>query len=178
LVYQPDTESSPASLTLPGSSMSAPPPKLIADAMLGGLVRWLRILDLDVAYDPSLDDPEIVELAVAEERVILSRDRKMLERRRARNHLLILSDNVDEQVRQVVEAFGLRPDPERLLGRCLRCNLPLEDLPAEQARERVPPWVARTQNDFRICPGCRRVFWPGTHVERMRRRLARMGIGE
>ena len=154
--------------------MPEPAPKLFADAMLGALARWLRLLDLDVAYDPSLDDPELVERAVAEDRVILTRDRRLTERRRARNHLLIRSEVVDQQVRQVLDELGVRPDPDRLLRRCPLCNAPLQWLPADEARARVPPWVARTQTDFRGCPDCGRVYWRGTHVDRMRERLAGM----
>jgi uncharacterized protein with PIN domain len=161
-----------------GLAMPAEPPtpRFFADAMLGGLVRWLRILDLDVAYDPELDDPELVERAVAEGRTILTRDRKLTERRAARNHLLIASGRVEEQVQQVLETFGVRPDLQRLLGRCLVCNLALEPLAAELARQRVPPYVARTQEDFRACPGCERIYWRGTHVARMAVKLARMGL--
>lgn len=145
--------------------------------MLGALTRWLRALDLDTAYDPALDDADLVNRAVAEGRIILTRDRRLTERRLARNHLLIRSGVVDEQVRQVLEEFGLRPDPSRLLGRCLRCNESLETLDAELARARVPPWVARTQTEFRACPACGRIYWRGTHVERMVRRLEGMGLG-
>lgn len=152
------------------------PRKLFADAMLGALARWLRALDLDVAYDPSLDDPELVERAVAEGRTILTRDRRLTERRLARHHILIRSDEVSEQVRQVLEALGITPDPGRRLGRCLRCNQPLRDIDPEEARARVPPWVARTQQEFRICPECGRIYWPGTHASRMRERLEGMGI--
>jgi uncharacterized protein with PIN domain len=151
-------------------------PKLIADAMLGALARWLRALDLDVVYDPALDDPELVDRAVAEGRTILTRDRRLVERRLARNHLLIRSDRVEEQVRQVLDELSIRLDRGRLLRRCLRCNLPLEPLAAEQARSRVPPWVARTQDEFRHCPGCGRIYWRGTHVDRMGRWLARAGV--
>src|SRR5688500_18558637 len=112
------------------------PPKLFADAMLGSLARWLRALDLDVAYEPSLDDPELVERAVAEGRTILTRDRRLTERRLARNHILIASDDVAEQVRQVLEALRVQPDPGRRLGRCLRCNQPLRDIDPEEARGR------------------------------------------
>lgn len=151
-------------------------PPMIADAMLGALARWLRILGLDVTYDPALDDPELVERAVAEDRVILTRDRRLTERRKARNHLLIRSGVVEEQVRQVLEELGIRPDPDRLLGRCLRCNAMTEPISAEDARAVVPPWVARTQNEYRACPVCGRIYWSGTHAERMRKRLERMGI--
>lgn len=151
-------------------------PKLIGDAMLGGLVRWLRVLDLDVAYDPCLDDAALVERSVAEGRTILTRDRRLIQRRRARDHLLIDSEVVEEQVRQVLAWSGWRPDPERLFRRCLRCNVPLAAVPAEQARRHVPPYVARTQDTFRRCPACGRLYWGATHVHRMRERLRRMGI--
>jgi uncharacterized protein with PIN domain len=127
-------------------------------------------------YDPSLDDPELVERAVAEGRTILTRDRRLTERRLARNHLLIRSDDVAEQLRQVLAELGLRPDPDRLLGRCLRCNAPLAPLDAEAARARVPPWVARSYTEFRACPACDRVYWRGSHVERMAKRMEKMGI--
>jgi uncharacterized protein with PIN domain len=155
--------------------LRTPPPRLLADAMLGALARWLRALGVDVAYDPALDDPELVEQAVAEGRTILTRDRRLTERRRARNHLLIRSDDVAEQLRQVLDELGIRPDPESLLGRCLRCNVPLLPIGAEAARAHVPPWVARTQESFRVCPGCGRVYWRGTHVQRMLSRLREMG---
>jgi uncharacterized protein with PIN domain len=157
--------------------MSSPsPPPLFADAMLGALARWLRVLDLDVAYEPGLDDAELAAAAAASNRVLLTRDRRLTERRLARNHLLVFSDDVDEQVRQVLAALGVRPDPARLFRRCLRCNLPLAPVPAAEARERVPDFVARTQEEFRRCPGCGRIYWRATHVERMRERLARMGV--
>jgi len=155
---------------------SLDPPRLIADAMLGALARWLRVLDFDVAYDPALDDPELVALAVAEGRTILTRDRRLVERRLARDHLLIRSVQVEEQVRQVLEELGVRPDPDRLLRRCLRCNQPLEPIAAEEARAQVPPYVARPQDEFRVCPECGRLYWRGTHVSRMSRWLERVGL--
>jgi hypothetical protein len=154
------------------------PHALLADAMLGALARWLRALDLDVAYDPSIDDPELAEKAAAEDRTLLTRDRRLLERRLARDRsMLIRSDRVEEQVRQVLDELGFTPDPARLFRRCLRCNVPLETLPAEQARARVAPYVARTQQEFRTCPSCGRVFWRGSHVGRMESWLKRsLGI--
>ena len=151
-------------------------PRFFADAMLGGLARWLRTLGLDVAYEPALDDAELVAQAAREGRVILTRDRKLVERKLARRHLLIASDEVSEQLRQVLAAFRIEIDPVRVLSRCLRCNVPLVELPVELALPRVPPFVARTQRQFRECPSCRRVFWPATHVARMRQRLAALGV--
>jgi uncharacterized protein with PIN domain len=152
------------------------PTRFLADAMLGALARWLRVLDVDVVYDPALDDPELVARAVAEGRTILTRDRKLVERRLARNHVLIRTGEPGAQVRQVLEETGVRPDPARLFARCLRCNTPLQPMPLDEARARVPPFVARTQEEFRACPGCGRIYWRSTHVARMRERLRRMGI--
>jgi hypothetical protein len=151
-------------------------PRFAADAMLGGLARWLRVLGIDTAYDPSLDDAGLVDLAVGEGRTLLTRDRRLVLRRRARDHLLIASAVVNEQVLQVLRETGAVADPERLFSRCLRCNQPLVPLAAEKARARVPPWVARTQEEFRHCPGCGRVYWRASHVGRMRDRLRRLGV--
>jgi uncharacterized protein with PIN domain len=152
------------------------PPRFLADAMLGGLARWLRVLGLDAAFDPELDDPELVERALAEDRRILTRDSRLVLRKRARNHLFIRSEVVDEQVVQVLRELAIEPRPEDLFSRCLRCNVPLEPVAPEEAAREVPPFVARTQERFRRCPRCGRIFWRATHAERMRRRLARMGV--
>src|SRR5581483_9576719 len=152
-------------------AMSEPPregearePRFFADAMLGGLVRWLRVLGVDVDYDPAVHDPELVRRAAADERWILTRDRKLVERRLARRHLLVASERVDEQLRQVLDTFGLRPRAERLLTRCLRCNALLAELDPAEAAALVPPFVLRTQTSFRRCPRCGRVYWRATHA--------------
>jgi uncharacterized protein len=144
--------------------------------MLGGLVRWLRVLGVDVVHDPRLDDAALVRRAASDGRVILTRDRRLLERRLARRHLFIRSGVVAEQLRQVLAELELRPEPAAFLGRCLRCNTPLVELPPEAAAARVPPFVLRTQEVFRQCPDCGRAYWRATHARRMRERLAGMGI--
>ncbi len=153
-----------------------PAPRFLADAMLGGLARWLRVLGLDAAFDPRLDDPELVERAVTEDRMILTRDSRLVVRKRARNHLFIRSEVIDEQVAQVLRDLAIEPRPEDLFSRCLRCNVPLVPVAPEEAAREVPPYVARTQRRFRRCPRCGRIFWRATHAERMRRRLERLGV--
>jgi uncharacterized protein with PIN domain len=159
-----------------GIEPGAGPPALLADAMLGGLARWLRVLDVDTAYEPALDDGELVDKAIAERRILLTRDRRLLERRRARPHLFIRFDAVDDQLRQVVGELGLRLDRLRFFCRCLRCNVELVDTPAAAARVLVPPYVARSVEEFRRCPHCGRIYWRGTHVGRMEAWLERAGL--
>jgi uncharacterized protein len=171
-----DTSPAPGAVgDAPGGPVPAAP-RLIADAMLGALARWLRVLDLDTAYDPALSDAQLVALAAAEGRVVLSRDRQLLERRLARPQLLIRSERVPEQLRQVLAALGLRPEPQRLFRRCLRCNQPLRPLPTEAAQPQVPEFVARTVAEFSTCPSCRRIYWRGTHVDRMQAWLRRLDV--
>lgn len=152
-------------------------PRLLADAMLGALARWLRVLGLDTAYDPRWDDPQLAELAAQEDRTLLTRDRRLVQRRLVRDrHLLVSSGVVDRQVRQVLDELGLEPTADDLFSRCLRCNTPLAPADPEEARRHVPPFVARTHDVFHRCPGCRRIYWRASHVRRMRKRLARMGV--
>ena len=145
--------------------------------MLGGLAKWLRALGLDVAHDPGLDDPGVVERAENEGRWILTRDRSLVLRRRARHrHVLVESVEVPRQIHQVLGELGIEIGPDDLFSRCLRCNEALERVPAEEARDEVPPYVARTHDTFHRCPACRRLFWPATHVGRMRRKLEAWGV--
>ena len=129
-----------------------------------------------MVYDTGLDDAEIVDLAVGERRTILTRDRRLVERRLARDHLLIRSDDLEEQIVQVIRELGLEVRRSGIMGRCVSCNGRLEPLDAEVARRSVPPYVARTQLAFRRCPGCDRIYWSATHVERMRERLLALGL--
>ena len=148
--------------------MGEEPLRLLADGMLGRLARWLRLLGYDTAYENDADDLELARRARAEGRVLLTRDRALAARRGLRT-LLIKSEVLEEQVRQVREALGPPPDPA--LSRCSLCNLPLEPATREEVADRVPPYVLRTHERFRTCPGCGRVYWEGTHLERMRRQM-------
>jgi uncharacterized protein with PIN domain len=141
----------------------------IADAMLGTLAKWLRILGYDTHFDPALDDFQLMRLARAEDRVLLTRDRELARRRGIRT-LLIESEQLDNQIRQVLVELAL--EPEQSFSRCPVCNELLQSLDREVARELVPAYVARTHETFKICPACRRVYWPGTHRQRMDEFLA------
>jgi uncharacterized protein with PIN domain len=126
-------------------------------------------LGYDTLYDPDLDDHQLVRLARAQDRVLLTRDRELALRRGVRV-LSIKSEDLDDQVRQVLTELELGAD--RTFSRCPICNERLEDLDREAARERVPPYVAQTRKTFRSCPKCRQVYWRGTHWQQMDEQLA------
>jgi uncharacterized protein with PIN domain len=137
--------------------------KLVADAMLGRLAVWLRILGQDTLFSASLNASGFLAW--------VGRGRRGLTRRTALRHhpdvVFILSDHLREQLRQAVPALALGPPWPDLFTRCLRCNRELAPLDRSEALGRVPEYVYQTQEIFRQCPSCGRIFWPGTHVERM-----------
>ncbi len=155
-------------------SLPAEPVRFLADVMLGSLAKWLRILGYDTAYDNRIRDREIVRRCVEEDRVALTRDLRLTERRLLRGRcLLIRSQQLRRQVSQVLE-FLEQPVPSSLRSRCVRCNRRLARVDRESVALRVPPYVLRTQDDFMQCPECQRIYWCGTHRERMLEQLSRM----
>ncbi len=148
--------------------------RFIADAMLGKLARWLRVMGCDVEYFPAIDDGELVERAYRGGRLILTRDTLLVRRRRAQlNHFFVKGDDYRDQVRQVVAAFAIDPFAH-FLSRCLECNTLLADVAREEVEERLPPYVFATQETFQRCSTCGRLYWRGTHRTRMAGELERM----
>lgn len=139
--------------------------------MLGKLARWLRILGFDAAFENAIEDAELVERALSEDRILLTRDTHLVRRRRMPRHLLIESQDPAAQVRQTLAAFDLELNRESLLKRCLPCNRATAEIPREEARAKVPPYVFRTQDRFARCPECGRIYWRATHVEDILGRL-------
>jgi uncharacterized protein with PIN domain len=149
--------------------------RLLAAGMLGRLARWLRLLGYDTAYDNSAADVELARRARAEGRVLLTRDRELANRRGLRV-LLIQSEALEEQVQEVRTALG--PPPHPPLSRCAVCNTALATIAPDEIADRVPPYVLRTQTEFQHCPGCERVYWPGTHLHKMRERLKHLATND
>jgi len=139
--------------------------------MLGTLAKWLRILGYDTLLDPALDDHQLVRLARAEDRVLLTRDRE-LARRRGLRVLLVDGEQLDDQIREVRRELAL-PTAEAF-SRCPVCNQVLQPMEADAAQARVPAYVAQTQQTFRSCPVCGRIYWHGTHRLRMEERLTQI----
>ncbi|MGE5138361.1 MAG: Mut7-C RNAse domain-containing protein [Rudaea sp.] len=146
--------------------------KFVADAMLGRLARWLRVLGYDTLYSAEADDAALARQSRAEDRILLTRDRE-LAHRKGILVLWIKSDRVEEQLSQVVSQLGLASEDR--FSRCIQCNVVLQELARPQAEGRVPPYVWTTQARFRECPQCRRVYWRGTHWARMEQTLQSAG---
>lgn len=148
--------------------------RFIADSMLGKLAKWLRIIGYDVTYYPRIPDEELIERAEREGRVILTRDTLLIQRRKARdNHFFVEGDSYKDQLRQVVEHFSLNP-LNKTLTRCLVCNGLLLPLDKHDAGKKVPPYVYETQDEFKTCPSCGRIYWGATHKDEMTKQLKKI----
>jgi uncharacterized protein len=145
--------------------------------MLGRLARWLRAMGYDTLYPDAMPgapgDRRLLEISRAEDRVLLTRDR-MLARLASPRGGLIRAERLDDQIAEALLAFGLAPARERWLSRCLECNAPLVPRAREALIDRVPEHVLATHERFTECPACGRVYWAGTHADRMLERLARL----
>ncbi len=133
--------------------------------MLGRLAKRLRLRGIDVLYSNSFDDNLIISISLQQNRVILTRDYGLAGRPLAANHLLITSDRVEEQIAQFLAAY---PVSARPLTRCSECNETLVPIDKSEARNLVPDHVFDVKDGFLRCTACGRVYWKGSHVERMK----------
>jgi len=145
-------------------------PTFIADAMLGSLSRWMRMLGFDVAYEAHIPDEELVRRALQDRRVLLTRDRKLPNEWTVPDLYLVEADTTLPQLREVLEAFDLEGSV-RPFTRCSLCNAKLVEPTAEQIANGVPAYVRSTTTVFRACPICGRIYWRGTHTDDMWRVL-------
>ena len=148
--------------------------KFICDDMLGKLARWLKVLGFDTYYEKDLPDNKLLKIALLEDRIILTRDSKIPKIRNAKNFVWIHSSDPLEQVKEVAQKLKLKIEPERFFTRCLECNGALEKIDKEKVKDKVWPYVYKTQENFVICLECKKVYWAGTHVGRMKKRLEKI----
>lgn len=145
-------------------------PRFVVDAMLGRLARWLRALGYDTLYPGPADDHRLLELSTLEERILLTRDGHLARQAGARG-CLIRAEDVDTQLLETVQRLALSPDAMDWFTRCLDCNGSLEPRLKSAIRSLVPERIFDTQTEFTGCPSCGKIYWWGSHAERMQARL-------
>ena len=147
-------------------------PKFAADAMLGALARWLRLLGYDTTYSKDVTDDELVAVSKRDGRVVLTRDRQVA--KNAAHAVFVPPGTLDDELLTVARALRLDLPDEPPAVRCSVCNGLLEPAPSATAADGVPARVVELRLDIWRCPGCRRHYWRGTHIESMAERLKRI----
>jgi len=150
--------------------------KFMVDHNVGKLAKWLRMMGYDTLFFAGSDDSGMIATALAEDRVILTSDTRIIKRRLVTTGrlkaILIGSDEPELQLKQVINTLNLEIH-FRPFSVCLECNQPLVERSKEQVKNRVPPYVFQTQDQYMECPSCHRIYWRGTHWQAMTRRLKR-----
>ncbi len=140
--------------------------RFIADVHLGKLTRYLRLLGFDVVYDNSLDDEEIVSVAKRDGRIVLTADRGLLKRSQVTHGYCVRSDDADQQLVEVLRRFDCAAQTAPF-SRCMKCNDLLEKVAKEEIVEQLEPKTRKYYEEFRRCSGCGKIYWKGTHFERL-----------
>jgi uncharacterized protein len=153
-----------------------PEPRFVIDVNVGRLAKWLRIMGYDTLFPEDSTDNELVRIALRENRVLVTRDAGIAQRRAARLGQMrvvhIADDHLRGQLLQLVRELNLSPDNG--FSRCVRCNEILKAVDKAEVAHRLPPYVHRTQSQFMECPRCLRLFWRGTHWSNMMAELGRL----
>jgi uncharacterized protein with PIN domain len=138
------------------------PARFVADNHLGRLVTYLRLLGFDVLHPKSLDDAQLAELSAAQDRVLLSRDRRLMMRKIVVHGFCLQSRDPRQQLADVLDRFDLR-GAIAPWKRCLRCNGRLRPVAKEEIIQRLEPLTKKYYHEFHICQGCRQIYWKGSH---------------
>jgi len=144
--------------------------QFVSDGHLGKLVRDLRLLGIDVAYDPAAEDRQLVEIASRNNRALLTRDRRLLMHAAVRHGYYLRSQNPLEQTVEVLRRFDLSSILSPF-SRCLRCNALLESAEKEKVIGQLESLTKIYYEEFRRCTGCGQVYWSGSHFTKLQKRL-------
>ncbi len=152
-------------------------PGFICDVHLGKLARLMRLLGFDTLYRNDYDDHEIVQISVAENRAVLTRDRLLLHAKVVNHGYWLRSTNPSEQLSEVIKRFGLEKRIKPY-SRCLSCNAILKPIEKEVIEDSLEPKTKQYYEQFHRCEHCKKIFWKGSHFDALVRIVERFVEGE
>jgi uncharacterized protein with PIN domain len=136
-------------------------------------MRYLRMLGFDTLYDRRWSDTEIIDRALADRRIILTRDRGILKQTRVTHGYWVRSHQPIAQLREVFEALHL-DGQARPFSRCMACNGAIAPADRNAIRPAIDENIWRRFSEFRHCRQCGKIYWKGTHYKRMRALVERL----
>ena len=167
----------PFDVTMPSVLRTEPLQKIrfVVDVNVGKLALLLRMLGLDVEYSPKYSDKNILYFSKEEKRIVLSKDSGLLECKQIVFGRHVRSVYPDDQLIEIIKFFGIK-GPFKFFTRCLQCNKKLVPVNKKDILHRLEPKTKKYFDVFKICPQCRRIYWQGSHHEKMKIRLRKAGI--
>jgi hypothetical protein len=142
--------------------------KFIADVHLGRLAKYLRLCGFDTICGMTLTDREIINLSKKENRIILTRDKELLKNKHVILGYRIMSENSVGQLGEVIKSYNLAKNFHPFT-RCMECNGLLEDVEKEKIINRLMPKTRDFYDVFKNCQGCGKIYWEGSHYEKMKK---------
>ena len=136
------------------------------DRSLGSLAKWLRILGFDTKYEPDASDQKFFD-RIEDDRVIITRTKQIQKVFASHDHVFITSNDLVEQLKRVVDLLGIKPVDIRPFSRCIHCNLPTEEVNKQDVCGLVPDYIWETHDEFNQCDECKRIYWSGSHTDRI-----------
>jgi len=153
--------------------METPIPLFIADVHLGKLARMLRMLGFDTVYSNAFSNAQLVSIALEQDRVLLSRNAAIGKKHPALTTFLISHDDPETQLENVLQYFHLLPHIQPF-SRCMVCNGLLEPVSKEAVLLQLPEKTAIYYHEFWQCTNCNRIYWKGSHYNRMMRLIQKI----
>ena len=136
----------------------------VADAMLGKLTRWLRLLGAKVFFSESKNDDEVIKQAIKEKAVILTRDEALAQKAGDYAKVVLFKTNESfEQLRILMKKFSLKAKNAPSFALCPKCGGKIKRIAKAKVEGKVFPRVFRQQKRFWVCTECRQVYWKGSH---------------
>jgi uncharacterized protein len=148
-------------------------PRFVVDVNLGKLVRYLRLCGFNTAYRNNTSDSELINTMLKEDRVLLTRDRKLLMHKVIRNGMLVYSDEPVDQLVEVMNRFELYTKTTPF-SRCINCNGILELAKKADVIDQLEPLTKRYFDRFSKCNQCGQVYWDGSHRKRLQSKLKKI----
>jgi len=140
--------------------------RFILDINLGKLASKLRMLGFDTLYDNNYQDYKIVEIAIKEKRIILTRDQGLLKNKKVTHGYWVRNTNPEKQFREVIDKFDLYSKIQPFTI-CMTCDGKIKSVDKEKIIDRLPPRVRNHFGEFFMCSKCGKVYWKGTHYTKM-----------
>lgn len=139
----------------------------VVDVNVGKLARLLRMSGFNTSYDQQRDDAELASIAEIEKRILLSKDKGLLSRKKVEFGRYIRTSDPKNQLKEVIDLLDLRKEI-RPFSRCMECNGILKPVMKRDIVNKLKPLTKKYYSIFSICASCGKIYWPGSHHEKMK----------
>jgi uncharacterized protein with PIN domain len=140
----------------------------VVDNHLGKLAAYLRMLGFDAIYRNDFEDKQLAQIASQDNRILLTRDRRLLMRSVVQYGYWVRATEPRKQISEILRRYDLIGNIHPF-QRCLRCNGQLEPVAKSQILDRLEPLTKKYYDEFKICQSCGQIYWKGSHFQRMQK---------